>query len=395
MIDYNKILSKKVTNIPFSGIRKFFDIAASYKDVISLSVGEPDFKTPWAIRKEAIKTLEKGKTTYTANAGLEQLRVAISDYLDNRLETRYDPKKELIVTVGGSEAIDLAVRAIVDIGDEVLIPEPSFVCYSPIVSLANGVPIPIETKVENNFKLTPEQLKAHITPKTKLLILPYPNNPTGAVMRREDLEAIAEVLRGTDIMILSDEIYSELTYGDEKHVSIVQIEGMRERTILINGFSKAFSMTGWRLGFSAAPEEVTRQMLKIHQYGIMSSPSVSQYAAITALTECAEDVAKMRDEYDLRRRLIVKGFNDMGLECFEPEGAFYIFPSIKSTGLTSQEFCEKLIESHRVAVVPGDAFGKSGEGFIRVSYAYSLNHINTAIERIGEFLKELRNDNKA
>ncbi len=395
MIDYDKILSKKVKDIPFSGIRKFFDIAASYKDVISLSVGEPDFKTPWAIRKEAIKTLEKGKTTYTANAGLEQLRNAISDYLLNRIETRYDPKKELIVTVGGSEAIDLAVRAIVDIGDEVLIPEPSFVCYSPIVSLANGVPIPIETKVENNFKLTPEQLKAHITPKTKLLILPYPNNPTGAVMRKEDLEAIAEILRGTDIMVLSDEIYSELTYGAQKHISIVQIEGMKERTILINGFSKAFSMTGWRLGFSAAPEAVTKQMLKIHQYGIMSSPSVSQYAAITALTECAEDVARMRDEYDLRRRLIVKGFNDLGLECFEPEGAFYIFPSIKSTGLSSQEFCERLIESHRVAVVPGDAFGKCGEGFIRVSYAYSLNHINTALERIGEFLKELRNDNKA
>ncbi|MBP3923466.1 MAG: aminotransferase class I/II-fold pyridoxal phosphate-dependent enzyme [Ruminiclostridium sp.] len=394
-MDYDKILSKKVKDIPFSGIRKFFDIAASYKDVISLSVGEPDFKTPWAIRKEAIKTLEKGKTTYTANAGLEQLRNAISDYLLNRVETRYDPKKELIVTVGGSEAIDLAVRAIVDIGDEVLIPEPSFVCYSPIVSLANGVPIPIETKVENNFKLTPEQLKAHITPKTKLLILPYPNNPTGAVMRKEDLEAIAEVLRGTDIMVLSDEIYSELTYGAQKHISIVQIEGMKERTILINGFSKAFSMTGWRLGFSAAPEAVTKQMLKIHQYGIMSSPSVSQYAAITALTECAEDVARMRDEYDLRRRLIVKGFNDLGLECFEPEGAFYIFPSIKSTGLSSQEFCERLIESHRVAVVPGDAFGKCGEGFIRVSYAYSLNHINTALERIGEFLKELRNDNKA
>ena len=395
MMDYNKILSKKVTDIPFSGIRKFFDIAASYKDVISLSVGEPDFKTPWAIRKEAIKTLEKGKTTYTANAGLEQLRMAISDYLFDRIETRYDTKKELIVTVGGSEAIDLAVRAIVDIGDEVLIPEPSFVCYSPIVSLANGVPVSIETKVENNFRLTPEQLKAHITPKTKLLILPYPNNPTGAVMRREDLEAIAEVLRSTDIMILSDEIYSELTYGSEKHISIVQIEGMRERTILINGFSKAFSMTGWRLGYSAAPEEITRQMLKIHQYGIMSSPSVSQYAAITALTQCAEDVASMRDEYDLRRRLIVKGFNDLGLECFEPEGAFYIFPSIKSTGLTSQEFCERLIESHRVAVVPGDAFGKCGEGFIRVSYAYSLNHINTALERIGEFLKELRNENKA
>lgn len=395
MIDYDKILSKKVQDIPFSGIRKFFDIAASYKDVISLSVGEPDFKTPWAIRKEAIKTLEKGKTTYTANAGLEQLRGAVSDYLYSRTEIRYDSKKELIITVGGSEAIDLAVRALIDVGDEVLIPEPSFVCYSPIVSLANGVPVSIETTVENNFKLTPEQLKAHITPKTKLLILPYPNNPTGAVMRKEDLEAIAEVLRETDIMILSDEIYSELTYGDTKHVSIVQIEGMRERTILINGFSKAFSMTGWRLGFSAAPEAVTKQMLKIHQYGIMSSPSVSQYAAITALTECMEDVERMRDEYDLRRRLIVKGFNDLGLECFEPEGAFYIFPSIKSTGLTSQEFCEKLIESHRVAVVPGDAFGKCGEGFIRVSYAYSLNHIKTALQRIGEFVKEIRNDNKA
>lgn len=395
MIDYDKILSKKVKDIPFSGIRKFFDIAASYKDVISLSVGEPDFKTPWAIRKEAIKTLEKGKTTYTANAGLEQLRCAVSDYLYNRIETRYDAKKELIITVGGSEAIDLAVRAIIDTGDEVLIPEPSFVCYSPIVSLAGGVPVSIETTVENSFKLTPEQLKAHITPKTKLLILPYPNNPTGAVMRKEDLEAIAEVLKGTDIMILSDEIYSELTYGQAKHISIAQIDGMRERTILINGFSKAFSMTGWRLGFTAAPEAITRQMLKIHQYGIMSSPTVSQYAAIVALTECAEDVERMRDEYDLRRRLIVKGFNDLGLECFQPEGAFYIFPSIKSTGLTSQEFCEKLIETHRVAVVPGDAFGKCGEGFIRVSYAYSLNHIKTALQRIGEFVKEIKNDNKA
>ncbi len=395
MIDYDKILSKKVQNIQFSGIRKFFDIAASYKDVISLSVGEPDFKTPWSVRKEAIKTLEKGKTTYTANAGLDKLREAISAYLTDRIHTEYDPAKQIIVTVGGSEAIDLAVRALVDIGDEVLIPEPSFVCYSPIVSLANGVPVSIETKVENSFKLTAEQLKAHITPKTKALILPYPNNPTGAIMRREDLEAIANVLKDTDIMVISDEIYSELTYGDEQHVSIVEIDGMKERTILINGFSKAFAMTGWRLGFTAAPAEITRQMLKIHQYGIMSSPTISQFAAITALTQCKDDVEYMRNEYDMRRRLIVKGFNDLGLECFEPEGAFYIFPSIKSTGMTSLEFCEKLIKSHQVAVVPGDAFGKCGEGYIRVSYAYSTKHITTALERIGQFLEEIKNENNS
>ncbi len=394
MIDYDKVLSKKVRDIQFSGIRKFFDIAASYKDIISLSVGEPDFKTPWAIRKEAIKILEKGKTTYTANAGIDKLREAITGYLSDRIHTDYDPLKQIIVTVGGSEAIDLAIRALIDIGDEVLIPEPSFVCYSPIVSLANGVPVPIETKVENSFKLTAEQLKAHITPKTKALILPYPNNPTGAIMRRADLEAIAEVIRDTDIMIISDEIYSELTYGGEEHVSIVEIDGMKERTILINGFSKAFAMTGWRLGFSAAPVEITRQMLKIHQYGIMSSPTVSQFAAITALTECKKEVEYMRKEYDMRRRLIVKGFNDLGLECFVPEGAFYIFPSIKSTGMTSQEFCERLVKSHQVAVVPGDAFGKSGEGYIRVSYAYSTKHITTALERIGHFLKDIKDDSK-
>ncbi len=389
-MDYENILSKKVQELEFSGIRKFFDIAATVKDVISLSVGEPDFKTPWAIRKEAIRTLEKGKTTYTANSGLEQLRVALSDYLLDRIKIKYDPYHQIIVTVGGSEAIDLAVRALVDNGDEVLIPQPSFVCYAPIVKLANGVAVPIETKVEDGFKLTPEALKAHITPKTKALVLPYPNNPTGAVMRRTDLEAIAEVLRDTNIMIISDEIYSELTYGSEPHISIAQIDGMQERTVVINGFSKAFSMTGWRLGFVAAPAPVITQMLKIHQYAIMCSPTMSQYAAVVALTECKKDIEYMKNEYDIRRKLIVKGFNELGLECFEPEGAFYIFPSIKSTGLTSQEFCERLIKSHKVAVVPGDAFGKSGEGYIRVSYAYSLNHITTALGRIEEFLKDIK-----
>ena len=389
MIDYENILSKKVQDLQFSGIRKFFDIAASYDDVISLSVGEPDFKTPWAIRKEAIKVLEKGRTNYTANSGLTQLREAINDYLTDRINTSYDPSHEILVTVGGSEAIDLAVRALVDTGDEVLIPQPSFVCYSPIVTLANGTPVIIETSVEDGFKLTAKALKEHITPATKALILPYPNNPTGAVMRRNDLEEIAEVLRGTDIIVISDEIYSELTYGDEEHCSIVNIDGMKERTVLINGFSKAFSMTGWRLGFAAAPRPIVTQMLKIHQYGIMCSPTISQYSAVVALKDCKKDIEYMRNEYDMRRKLIVKGFNEMGLDCFEPEGAFYIFPSIKKTGLSSQQFCEQLIEKYRVAVVPGDAFGECGEGYIRVSYAYSLQHIKTALERIKLFLEEL------
>ena len=389
MIDYENILSKKVQDLQFSGIRKFFDIAASYDDVISLSVGEPDFKTPWPIRKEAIKVLEKGRTNYTANSGLTQLREAINDYLTDRINTSYDPSHEILVTVGGSEAIDLAVRALVDTGDEVLIPQPSFVCYSPIVTLANGTPVIIETSVEDGFKLTAKALKEHITPATKALILPYPNNPTGAVMRRNDLEEIAEVLRGTDIIVISDEIYSELTYGDEEHCSIVNIDGMKERTVLINGFSKAFSMTGWRLGFAAAPRPIVTQMLKIHQYGIMCSPTISQYSAVVALKDCKKDIEYMRNEYDMRRKLIVKGFNEMGLDCFEPEGAFYIFPSIKKTGLSSQQFCEQLIEKYRVAVVPGDAFGESGEGYIRVSYAYSLQHIKTALERIKLFLEEL------
>lgn len=390
MMDYENILSKKVQNLQFSGIRRFFDIAATIKDVISLSVGEPDFKTPWAVRKEAIRALEKGRTTYTANSGLEQLRCAISDYISDRLSLSYDAASQIIVTVGGSEAIDLAIRALVDTGDEVLIPQPSFVCYAPIVTLANANPVVIETKAENSFKLTAEELKAHITPKTKAIVLPYPNNPTGAVMRRNELEEIAEVIRDTNIMVISDEIYSELTYGDEPHISIAELDGMQERTVLINGFSKAFSMTGWRLGFAAAPTPVIKQMLKIHQYAIMCSPTISQYAAVTALKECKADIELMRNEYDMRRRFIVSRLNELGLECFEPEGAFYVFPSIKSTGLTSQEFCERLLQMHHVAVVPGDAFGKSGEGYIRISYAYSLDHIKTALDRIEEFLKDLK-----
>ena len=390
MINYENVISDKVKDIKFSGIRKFFDIAATVENVISLSLGEPDFKTPWAIRKEAIRTLEKGKTTYTANAGLAQLREAVSDYFEETVHTKYDPVHEILITVGGSEAIDASLRALLNPGDEVLVPEPSFVCYGPLVEMAGGVPVTVETRMENRFKLTPEAIKDKITPKTKALILPYPNNPTGAVMRREDLEKLAEIIRGTDIIVISDEIYSELTYGDSKHVSIVEIDGMKERTLLINGFSKAFSMTGWRLGMAAGPEPIITQMLKIHQYGIMCSPTVSQYAAVTALRECRNDVEYMKSEFDARRRLVVKAFNDMGLTCFEPEGAFYVFPCIKSTGLSSQEFCTQLINSKKVAIVPGDAFGASGEGFVRVSYAYSVAHLTTALERIREFLDELK-----
>lgn len=390
-MDYNNILSERVKQIKPSGIRKFFDIAATLDNVISLSLGEPDFKTPWLVRREAIKTLEKGKTKYTSNAGLEMLKCAISDYTLQQIHTKYCPENEIVVTVGGSEAIDVSLRAILNPGDEVLVPEPSFVCYSPLVELTGGVAVPVETKLENNFKLLPEDFKDKITPKTKAIILPYPNNPTGAVMRKEDLEKIAEVIRGTNIMIISDEIYSELTYGDEKHVSIVEIDGMKERTILINGFSKAFSMTGWRLGYICAPKEILVQLLKIHQYGIMCAPTVSQYAAVVALTECRDDVEAMKTEYDARRKLVVKGFNDMGLTCFEPEGAFYAFPCIKSTGMTSQEFCSALINEKRIAIVPGDAFGASGEGFVRVSYAYSVQHLTTALESIKEFMNELKN----
>lgn len=389
-MDYDKIIPDKIKSIQPSGIRKFFDIAQQVEGVISLSVGEPDFKTPWAVRKEAIRVLEKGKTAYTANSGLAELRRVISEYLLTTINTQYNPDNEIIVTVGGSEAIDMSLRALVAVGDEVLVPEPSFVCYSPIVSMCGGVPVPIVTRREDNFRLTAEALREKITPKTKALVLPFPNNPTGAVMRREHLEAIAEVIKDTDIIVLSDEIYSEMTYGGEKHVSFAQLPGMRERTIVINGFSKAYAMTGWRLGYVAGPQPIMKQMLKLHQYCIMSSPTVSQYAAIAAMTKCREEVDKMVEEYDMRRRLLVKGFNDMGLDCFEPQGAFYVFPCIKSTGMTSAEFCERLIYDKKVAVVPGDAFGKSGEGFVRVSYAYSVQHLTTALGRIREFLEEIK-----
>ncbi len=390
MMDYDKVICKAAREMKPSGIRKFFDIAQQLEGVISLGVGEPDFQTPWKIRQEAIKTLEKGKTTYTGNRGLSELCVEISKYFEDTINTTYDPNKEIIVTVGGSEAIDATIRATVDVGDEVLIVEPSFVCYAPLVSLSGGVPVPIATKVENNFKLTAQELKEKITDKTKVLILPFPNNPTGAVMRKEDLEQIAEVLRDTNIVVISDEIYSELTYGG-KHYSIAQCDGMRERTVVINGFSKSFAMTGWRLGFMAGPEEIIKHIFKIHQYAIMCSPTTSQYAAIAGLKYCRNEVKNMVDEYNMRRRLVVDGFNKLGLECFSPEGAFYVFPSIKSTGLSSKDFCEKLVYDKKVAVVPGDAFGESGEGFIRVSYAYSVKHLKEALKRIGEFLDEYNN----
>ncbi len=390
MMDYQKLLSKRITGLKPSGIRRFFDLAGEMEEVISLGVGEPDFKTPWIIRRAGIRSLEDSKTWYTANAGLQELKDEIGEYLSRRFCLEYDRKDEIVVTVGGSEAIDIAIRAFVEEGDEVLIPEPSFVCYHPITVLSGGVPVPIETKEEDEFRLTPQELQDKITKRTKLLVLPFPNNPTGAVMRRKDLEAIAEVLRDTNIMVLSDEIYGELTYGGERHVSIAEIDGMQERTILVGGFSKAFAMTGWRLGYACAPKQVMAQMLKIHQYAIMCAPTTSQYAAVKALRDCEENVAQMREEYDMRRRLIVDGFNSLGLHCFEPRGAFYIFPCIKSTGLSSEEFCERLLYSQKVAVVPGNAFGESGEGYVRVSYSYSLSHIQEALKRIESFLTTLK-----
>ena len=390
-MNYNTLLSEKAKSIEPSGIRKFFDIVSEMKDAISLGVGEPDFVTPWHIRNNGIKALERGYTHYTSNAGLIELRREIVNYLERRLNLSYIPEDEVIVTVGGSEAIDLCVRSLINPGDEVLIPEPSFVCYKPCTLLAGGVPVPIVTTVENKFKLTAQQLKAAITPKTKLLVLPYPNNPTGGIMTRNDLEEIAKVLRGTNIMILSDEIYSELTYGRE-HISIANIDGMKERTIVVNGFSKSYAMTGWRLGFAVGPREIMKTMLKIHQYAIMSSPTTSQYAAIEALKNGDTDIENMRGEYNIRRRLIVDGFNQMGLNCFEPEGAFYVFPQITSTGLSSEEFSEKLLYSEKVAVVPGCAFGESGEGFIRCSYAYSIKSINQALERIERFVNNIASE---
>lgn len=393
MIDYDKLISEKCRVMKPSGIRKFFDIAAQMDNVISLGVGEPDFQTPWNVKQAAITALEKGKTKYTANSGLAELRKAISENIRKNTGVSYCDNDEIIVTVGGSEGIDISIRTLIESGDEVLIVEPCFVCYAPIVSLCGGVPVSVQTTEETQFRLTPEMLREKITDKTKLLILPFPNNPTGAIMERSDLEAIAEVIRDTNILILSDEIYSSLTYGS-KHCSIIEIDGMKERTIYVNGFSKAYAMTGWRLGYVAGPKPIIKQMLKIHQYGIMSSPTISQYAAIEALENCDEDIIKMRDEYDMRRRWLVKALNDIGLTCFEPKGAFYVFPSIKLTGLTSEEFCERLVYEHNVAVVPGNAFGECGEGYIRISYAYSLKHIMTAIDRIKEFLADLDKQKK-
>lgn len=390
-MDYDKLIAKKCKEMKPSGIRKFFDLAAQMEDVISLGVGEPDFQTPWNVRQAAVTALEKGKTKYTANAGIVELREAVSRNIHKNTGVDYDPKNEIIVTVGGSEGIDISIRALINPGDEVLIVEPCFVCYAPIVSLCGGVPVSVQTTEETEFRLTADMLREKITDKTKLLILPFPNNPTGAVMERKDLEAIAEVIRGTDILILSDEIYSSLTYGG-KHCSIIQIDGMKERTIFVNGFSKAYAMTGWRLGYVAGPQPIIKQMLKIHQYGIMSSPTISQYAAIEALDNCDADIVKMRNEYDIRRRWLVNALNDMGLHCFEPKGAFYVFPSINSTGLSSEEFCERLLYEHNVAVVPGNAFGDCGEGYIRISYAYSLKHLMTAAERMKEFVEQLKQD---
>lgn len=386
MIHYDSLLSEQVKKMQPSGIRKFFDVASMMEGVISLGVGEPDFQTPWVIRKEAVDILERKRIIYSANSGMMELRKEIAAYLKRKYQISYEPETEIVATVGGSEAIDLAIRAVVNPGDEVLIVEPSFVCYKPIVELMHGVAVPIPTKEENRFKLTAEELQTHITEKTKLLILPYPNNPTGGIMTREDLEQIATVLRNTNILVLTDEIYSELTYGT-KHCSIAAIDGMWERTIYVSGFSKAFAMTGWRLGYLCAPKPLTQQMLKIHQYAIMCAPTVSQYAAITALQECDNEVQKMVDEYDARRRIVVDGFNKMGLHCFDPEGAFYAFPCIRSTGMNSETFCETLLQEEKVAVVPGNAFGESGEGFVRVSYAYSLKHLMEALRRIEHFVQ--------
>lgn len=390
MIDYSKILSDTVKSIKPSGIRKYFDIAEKMDGVISLGVGEPDFRTPWKVRHAGIRSLERGATRYTANRGMKELRAEICRYAERKYELSYEPSSEVLITVGGSEAIDAAIRAITSPGDEIIIPQPSYVCYEPMTRLAGGVPVIINTKAENKFKLTPEELISSITPKTKALILPYPCNPTGAIMEREDLEAICKVLREHNIIVISDEIYSELTFGSSRHVSIASLPGMKERCIVINGFSKSFSMTGWRLGYALGPRELITEITKIHQYAIMCAPTVSQFAAIEALRSCDDEVSAMLEEYDNRRKIIVDGFNSLGLECHEPKGAFYAFPSIKSTGLTSDEFCERLLYSKRVALVPGGAFGESGEGFVRASYCYSIDHIKEALSRIGEFLRELK-----
>ncbi len=390
MINYNNILSRKVIDAPPSGIRKFFDMLADMDDVVALTVGQPDFVTPWHIREAGIESLEKGKTYYTSNSGMPELRREISCYLKRRFEISYEPS-EVIVTVGGSEAIDLAIRAVINTGegDEVIVPTPSFVCYAPLVSMAGGVPLILETKIEDNFKIDPEKLKALITDKTKMIVLPYPNNPTGAIMEKSDLEAIADVIRGKDILILSDEIYAEMTYG-KKHVSISTLPEMRERTILVSGFSKAYAMTGWRLGYLCAPQPVAKEILKLHQYAIMCAPTTSQFAAIEALKNGDGDIEFMTAEYNRRRKFIYDGLKAIGINSHEPEGAFYIFPHIGEFGLSSDEFCERLLYEKKCAIVPGTAFGQGGEGFARISYAYSVKHIEQALERMEAFIKTLK-----
>lgn len=389
MNSYENVLSKKAQSLQPSGIRKFFDILGEMEDIVSLTVGQPDFVTPWHIREAAIDSLEQGKTYYTSNSGTQELRDEIARYLDRRFDLHYDAKDEILVTVGGSEAIDLAIRACVDDGDEVIVPVPSFVCYGPIVTMAGGTPVFLETKEEDRFKITPEQLRAAITPHTKMLVLPYPNNPTGAIMTADELEAVAQVLRGTDILVLSDEIYAELTYG-RRHVSIASLPGMRERTIVASGFSKAYAMTGWRLGYTAAPREITYQMFKIHQYAIMCAPTTSQFAALEAMKNGDGDIAEMAAEYDRRRKLIVSGLRSIGMPCFEPEGAFYVYPNLTAFGMPSEDFCAQLLRETHVAIVPGTAFGECGEGFLRMSYASSLSNLKTAMERLEEFINTLR-----
>lgn len=387
MIDYSSILNRRIQDVEPSGIRKFFDILEEMPNAISLGIGEPDFVTPWHIRNAGIRSLEKGYTKYTPNKGLSELRREVSSYMLRRFHLNYDPVEQIIITVGGSEGLDLALRCCLEPDDEVIIPTPSFVCYGPLTSMSMGKPVLVETKMENEFRLTAEELKAAITPKTKALVLPYPCNPTGGIMERKDLEAIAEVLEGTNILVISDEIYAELTYGEEAHVSIAQIPGMYERTIVVNGFSKAYSMTGWRMGYLCGPAELVSQIIKLHQYGIMSAPTMSQYAAIEAMRYGDEDIAAMRTEYDGRRRFLLDGFRSIGLECFEPKGAFYMFPCIRSSGLSSDEFCTRFLQAEEVAIIPGNAFGPGGEGFARACYAASIQDLTTALERLEHFLK--------
>jgi len=388
-MDYTKYLSGKLQTLQPSGIRRFFDILNDMKDAISLSVGEPDFQTPWHIRDAGIYSLEKGFTKYSPNAGLSDLRREAAAYLERRFDLSYDPMSELLITVGGSEAIDLAIRALVNPGDEVLIPEPSFVCYSPITVMAGGTPVTIPLNADNEFRLSPEQLEAAITPRSKILVLPFPSNPTGGVMERADLEALVPLIEKHDLLAISDEIYAELTYGGLHHVSIANLPGMRERSVVVNGMSKSYSMTGWRLGYVVGPQPIIQQMTKLHQYCIMCAPTTSQYAAVEALRCGDDDIENMKEEYDSRRRYLVSALREQGLECFDPKGAFYAFPCIKSTGLTSEKFCERFLLEQKVACVPGSAFGESGEGFIRVCYAASMQNMETAMERLGKFLKSL------